>query len=103
MPHTIYSATPFYFHFPNYSNHRIKHPDNHCEANLTGITIRMQMKPRAMTEIQLEHVKKEIIQIYFSLISKTENDTMVVEIMKLSALADVQRRYNSKEPWLAVD
>lgn len=63
----------------------------------------MQMKPRAMTEIQLEHVKKEIIQIYFSLISKTENDTMVVEIMKLSALADVQRRYNSKEPWLAVD
>ena len=101
MPYTIYRATPFYF--PNYSNYRIKHPDNHCEASLTGINIRMQMKPRAMTEIQLEHVKKEIIQIYFFLISKTEHDPMVVEIMKLSALADVQRRYNSKEPWLTVD
>ncbi|MGV7224893.1 MAG: hypothetical protein ACQ9MH_25670 [Nitrospinales bacterium] len=70
---------------------------------MTRINIRMQMKPRAMTEIQLEHVKKDIIRIYFFLISKTEHDPMVVEIMKLSALADVQRRYNTKEPWLTVD
>ena len=59
-----------------------------------------QMRPRPMTEDQLEHVKKEIIQIYFFLISKTEHDPMIVELMKLSALADVQKRYETKEPWL---
>ncbi|MFC1883117.1 hypothetical protein ACFL2S_16740 [Thermodesulfobacteriota bacterium] len=62
-----------------------------------------QMRPRPMTEDQLEDVKKEIIQIYFFLISKTGHDPMIVEIMKLSALADVQRRYETGEPWLRVD
>ena len=52
-----------------------------------------QMRPRPMTEDQLESVKKEIIQIYFFLISKTGHDPMIVEVMKLSALADLQRRY----------
>ena len=59
-----------------------------------------QMRPRPMTEDQLEYVKKEIIQIYFFLISKTGHDPMIVEVMKLSALADVQRRYETGEPWL---
>jgi hypothetical protein len=59
-----------------------------------------QVRPRPMTEDQLEHVKKEIIQIYFFLISKTGHNPMVVELMKLSALADVQRRYEIREPWL---
>jgi hypothetical protein len=59
-----------------------------------------QMIPRPMTEDQLEHVKKEINQIYFFLISKTGHDPMIVELMKLSALADVQKRYETKEPWL---
>jgi len=62
-----------------------------------------QMRPRPLTKNQLEHVKKEIIQIYFFLISRTEHDPMVVEVMKLSALADVQRRYETGEPWLMVD
>ena len=62
-----------------------------------------QMRPRPMTEDQLEYVKKEIIQIYFFLISKTGHDPMIVEVMKLSALADVQRRYETGEPWLRVD
>jgi len=62
-----------------------------------------QMSPRPMTEIQLENVKKEILQIYFFLISKTGHDPMIVEVMKLSALADVQRRYETGEPWLRVD
>ena len=62
-----------------------------------------QMSPRPMTEDQLEYVKKEIIQIYFFLISKTGHDPMIVEVMKLSALADVQRRYETGEPWLRVD
>jgi hypothetical protein len=59
-----------------------------------------QMRPRPMTEDQLEHVKKEIIRIYFFLISKTGHDPMIVEVMKLSALADIQRRYETGEPWL---
>ncbi len=59
-----------------------------------------QMRPTPMTEDQLENVKKEIIQIYFFLISKSGHNLMVVELMKLSALADVQRRYEIREPWL---
>ena len=43
-----------------------------------------QMRPRPMTEDQLEYVKKEIVQIYFFLISKTGHDPMIVEVMKLS-------------------
>ena len=59
-----------------------------------------QIRPKPMTEDQLEYVKKEIIQIYFFLISKTGHDPMIVEVMKLSALADIQRRYETGEPWL---
>jgi hypothetical protein len=59
-----------------------------------------QVRPRPMTEDQLENVKKEIIQIYFFLISKTGHNPMIVELMKLSALSDVQRRYEIREPWL---
>ena len=59
-----------------------------------------QVRPRPMTEDQLENVKKEIIQIYFFLISKSGHNPMVVELMKLSALSDVQRRYEIREPWL---
>ena len=59
-----------------------------------------QMRPTPMTEDQLEHVKNEINQIYLFLISKTGHDPMIVELMKLSALADVKKRYETKEPWL---
>jgi hypothetical protein len=59
-----------------------------------------QMGPTPMAEDQLEHVKKEITRIYFFLISKTGHDPMIVELMKLSALADVQKRYETREPWL---
>jgi hypothetical protein len=52
-----------------------------------------------MTENQLEHVKKEIMRMYLFLISHTAYDPMVIEIMKLSALADMQKRYEAKEPW----
>jgi hypothetical protein len=58
-----------------------------------------QIKPAPMTEDQLEHIKKEIKKTYLFLISHTENDPMVVEIMKLSALADVQKRFETGEPW----
>jgi hypothetical protein len=56
-------------------------------------------KPKPMNEDQLEYVKKEIIHTYLFLISHTKHDPMVVEIMKLSALTDVQRRYEAGEPW----
>ena len=56
-----------------------------------------QMKP--MNEDQLEYVKTEIKKTYLYLISHTGYDPKVVEIMKLSALADVQRRYEAGESW----
>jgi tartrate dehydratase beta subunit/fumarate hydratase class I family protein len=59
-----------------------------------------QVRSGPMTADQLEDVKKEIIQIYLFLISKSEHNPMVVELMKLSALADAQKRYETEEPWL---
>jgi len=58
-----------------------------------------QMEPQAMNEGQLEDIKKQIIQIYLYLVSRTGYDPKVIEVMKLSALADVQRRYEAREPW----
>ena len=52
-----------------------------------------------MNEDQLEYIKKQIIQTYLFLISHTGYDPNVVEIMKLSTLADVQRRYEAGEAW----
>ena len=57
------------------------------------------MKPEPMTKDQLEYVKKEIKKTYLYLISHTGFDPKVIEIMKLAALADVQRRYEAREPW----
>ena len=58
-----------------------------------------QTKPQPMNEDQLEDIKKEIIQTYLYLVSRTGYDPKVIEVMKLSALADVQRRYEAGEPW----
>jgi hypothetical protein len=58
-----------------------------------------QMIPKPMNEDQLEKVKKKIIQMYLFLISRTGYDPKVIELMKLSALADVQKRYEAGEPW----
>ncbi|CAB1078479.1 hypothetical protein D1AOALGA4SA_6218 [Olavius algarvensis Delta 1 endosymbiont] len=58
-----------------------------------------QTKPAAMQADQLGCIKREIIKTYLFLISHTEHDPKVVEIMKLSALADVQKRYEAGEPW----
>ncbi len=57
------------------------------------------MKSGSMTDDQLEQVQKEIIRIYLFLISKTDYDPLVIEVMKLSALADMRRRYDTGEPW----
>lgn len=58
-----------------------------------------QTKPKPMTEDQLGYIKKEIVQTYLYLIGHTVHDPQVIEIMKRSALADVQRRYETGEPW----
>ena len=58
-----------------------------------------QMKPEPMKKDQLDNIIKQIIQTYLFLISHTEYDPKVIEIMKLSALADVQRRFEAGEPW----
>ena len=58
-----------------------------------------QIKPEPMTEDQLEYVRKEIKKTYLFLIGHTVHDPQVIELMKLSALADVQRRYEAGEPW----
>jgi hypothetical protein len=57
------------------------------------------MKLEPINEDRLEYIKKQIIQTYLFLISKTAFDPEVIEVMKLSALADVQRRYEAGETW----
>ena len=59
----------------------------------------VQMKPEPMTEDQLEYIKKEIKKTYLYLISHTAYDPEVIEVMKLAALSDVQRRYQMGETW----
>gem|GEM_PF-1191679 len=57
------------------------------------------MMPKPMNEDELGSVRKKIIETYFFLISHTGFDPKVIEVMKLAALADVQRRYEAREPW----
>jgi len=58
-----------------------------------------QIKPEPMTEDQLEYIKQEIKKTYLFLIGHTVYDPQVIEIMKLSALANVQRRFETGESW----
>ena len=58
-----------------------------------------QLDPQAMNADQLDDIKKQIIQTYLYLVSRTGYDPKVIEVMKLSAFADVQRRYEAGEPW----
>jgi len=56
-------------------------------------------KTEPMNEDQLEYAEEQIKQTYLFLIGHTVYDPKVIEIMKLSALADVQKRYEGGEPW----
>ena len=58
-----------------------------------------QINQHAMNENQLEDIKKQIIQTYLYLVSRTGYDPKVIEVMKLSSLENVQRRYETGEPW----
>jgi hypothetical protein len=64
-----------------------------------NIMITDQTKPQPMIEDQLEEIKKQINRTYLFLISHTGYDPKVIEFMKLSALADVKRKYEAGEPW----
>ena len=57
------------------------------------------MKPKPMTKDQLEYIQKEIKKTYLYLIGHTTYDPEVIEVMKLAALADLQRRYEDGESW----
>ena len=52
-----------------------------------------------MTKEQLDFVKAEINKAYLHLIGKSQIDPAVIELMKLSALSEADRRYHSKDPW----
>ena len=58
-----------------------------------------KMEPQPMNEDQLNYVKEQIKQTYLFLISHSAHDPKIIELMKLAALADVQRRYEAGEPW----
>ena len=53
----------------------------------------------SMTKEQLEFIKHEIQKAYLFLLGHSDIDPGVIELMKLSALADAERRYRAKEPW----
>jgi hypothetical protein len=76
-----------------------KVPDNILLKTEDNIMPTEQIKPVPMTGDQLKYIQNEIKKIYLFLIGHTEYDPKVVEIMKLSALADVQRRFENREPW----
>ena len=54
---------------------------------------------RPMSEDQLEYVNNDIKKTYQYLISHTTYDPEGIEVMKLAALADVQRRYEVGDSW----
>ena len=54
---------------------------------------------RPMSENQLEYLKNEIKKTYLYLIGHTTYNPEVIEVMKLAALADLQKRYEAGEPW----
>lgn len=66
--------------------------------NLEGIRQSCQIKPEPMIENQLKYIQNEIKKTCLFLIGYTDHDPKVFEIMKLSALADVQRRFENREP-----
>ncbi len=52
-----------------------------------------------MTEERLQEIKAEIKRIYLYLLGHGNFDPQVVELMKLAALYDVQKRFDAGEEW----
>jgi hypothetical protein len=73
--------------------------DNTFSKKGENIMYTDQMISKPMNEDQLEYIRKEIKKTYLFLIGHTVHDPQVIELMKLSALADVQKRFEAGEPW----
>jgi hypothetical protein len=54
---------------------------------------------RVMTKEQLEKIKNEINRAYLFLLSKSDIDPQVIELIKLATLSDAQKRFDANEPW----
>ena len=52
-----------------------------------------------MTKEQLEFIRTEINRAYLYMLGNSDIDPVVIELMKLAALAEADRRFRSKEPW----
>ncbi len=55
--------------------------------------------PELLDEDQFEEIKRQINQTHLFLITHSGHDPRIIELMKLSALAEVQRKFQSGEPW----
>ena len=52
-----------------------------------------------ITKEQLKFIRSEVNRVYLFILGKSDIDPVVIELMKLSALAETNRRYRLKEPW----
>lgn len=55
--------------------------------------------PQPLTEDQFQEIKSKINKTHLFLITHSGHDPRIIELMKLSALAEVQRKYQTGEPW----
>lgn len=55
--------------------------------------------PTPLNADQLMDIKKQINKTYLYLITHSGHNPRIIELMKLSALAEVQRKYQTGEPW----
>jgi hypothetical protein len=58
-----------------------------------------KIEPQPLTQDQYIEIKKQINKTHLFLITHSCHDPRIVELMKLSALAEVQRKYQTEEPW----
>lgn len=56
-------------------------------------------EPTPLNADQLMEIKQQINKTYLYLITHSGHNPRIIELMKLSALAEVQRKYQSREPW----
>jgi len=55
--------------------------------------------PQPLTEDKYKQIKDKINKTHLFLITHSGHDPRIIELMKLSALAEVQRKYQTGEPW----
>ena len=69
-------------------------------AGLLFLPLENYQKPmEPITKEQLEFIRAEINRSYLYMLDNSDLDPVVIELMKLSAFVEADRRYHSKEPW----